>query len=142
MRRASARISGFDILDINFGCPVNKVVKCNGGSGLLRDLPLVERLLRDSPRGDLDPVHDEVPRRLERRGTGGGADGAAGRGLRPAGDRAASAHARAGLQRQGRLDPHRRGEGRGEDSGDRQRRYRHARGRRPHGAGDRTATPS
>src|SRR5262249_38666122 len=25
---------GFDILDINFGCPVNKVVKCNGGSGL------------------------------------------------------------------------------------------------------------
>jgi len=37
---------GFDILDINFGCPVNKVVKCNGGSGLLRDLPLVGKLLR------------------------------------------------------------------------------------------------
>ena len=36
---------GFDILDINFGCPVNKVVKCNGGSGLLRDLPLVDKLL-------------------------------------------------------------------------------------------------
>jgi len=38
---------GFDILDLNFGCPVNKVVKCHGGSGLLRDLPLVERLLRE-----------------------------------------------------------------------------------------------
>jgi len=38
---------GFDIVDINFGCPVNKVVRCNGGSGLLRDLPLVERLLRE-----------------------------------------------------------------------------------------------
>jgi tRNA-dihydrouridine synthase B len=38
---------GFDILDINFGCPVNKVVKCNGGSGLLRDLPLVDSLLRE-----------------------------------------------------------------------------------------------
>jgi tRNA-dihydrouridine synthase B len=38
---------GFDILDINFGCPVNKVVKCNGGSGLLRDLPLVDRLLSE-----------------------------------------------------------------------------------------------
>src|SRR5690348_18152698 len=37
---------GFDILDIKFGCLFNKVVKCNGGSGLLRDLPLVERLLR------------------------------------------------------------------------------------------------
>jgi tRNA-dihydrouridine synthase B len=41
---------GFDIVDINFGCPVNKVVKCNGGSGLLRDLPLVEQILR-SVRG-------------------------------------------------------------------------------------------
>ncbi|MBX5495248.1 MAG: tRNA dihydrouridine synthase DusB [Bryobacteraceae bacterium] len=37
---------GFDAVDINFGCPVKKVVTCNGGSGLLRDLPLVERLLR------------------------------------------------------------------------------------------------
>ncbi len=36
---------GFDIVDINFGCPVKKVVRCNGGSGLLRDLPLIERLL-------------------------------------------------------------------------------------------------
>ena len=38
---------GFDSVDINFGCPVKKVVKCNGGSGLLRDLPLVERVLRE-----------------------------------------------------------------------------------------------
>jgi tRNA-dihydrouridine synthase B len=37
---------GFDIVDINFGCPVKKVVTCNGGSGLLRDLPLVESILR------------------------------------------------------------------------------------------------
>jgi nifR3 family TIM-barrel protein len=37
---------GFDFVDINFGCPVKKVVKCNGGSGLLRDLPLVETILR------------------------------------------------------------------------------------------------
>src|SRR5580765_2241851 len=38
---------GIDIVDINFGCPVKKVVTCNGGSGLLRDLPLVERLLKN-----------------------------------------------------------------------------------------------
>ncbi len=44
---------GFDIVDINFGCPVKKVVTCNGGSGLLRDLPLVERILR-SVRAAID----------------------------------------------------------------------------------------
>ncbi len=37
---------GFDVVDINFGCPVKKVVKCNGGSGLLRDMPLVESILK------------------------------------------------------------------------------------------------
>ncbi|MGH9557619.1 MAG: tRNA dihydrouridine synthase, partial [Bryobacteraceae bacterium] len=37
---------GFDAVDLNFGCPVKKVVSCNGGSGLLRDLPLVENILK------------------------------------------------------------------------------------------------
>jgi len=36
---------GFDIVDINLGCPAKKVVKC-GGSGLLRDLKLLEEVLR------------------------------------------------------------------------------------------------
>ena len=35
-----------DFLDINFGCPVKKVVKRNGGSGCLRDLDLVESIIR------------------------------------------------------------------------------------------------
>jgi tRNA-dihydrouridine synthase B len=35
---------GFDIVDLNLGCPAKKVVKCNGGSGLLRDLPAIERI--------------------------------------------------------------------------------------------------
>ncbi len=35
-----------DFLDLNFGCPVNKVVCKNGGSSLLRDLPLMERVAR------------------------------------------------------------------------------------------------
>jgi nifR3 family TIM-barrel protein len=35
-----------DFIDINFGCPVKKVVKRNGGSGCLRDLDLVERIVR------------------------------------------------------------------------------------------------
>jgi tRNA-dihydrouridine synthase B len=35
-----------DFLDLNFGCPVNKVVSKNGGSSLLRDCPLLERVAR------------------------------------------------------------------------------------------------
>src|SRR5580658_6534930 len=47
MASAAALIEdlGFDTADINLGCPVKKVVKC-GGSGLLRDLPHLEKLLR------------------------------------------------------------------------------------------------
>jgi nifR3 family TIM-barrel protein len=33
--------AGFDIVDLNLGCPAKRVVACNGGSGLLRDLPLI-----------------------------------------------------------------------------------------------------
>ena len=36
---------GYDLVDINLGCPAKKVVKC-GGSGLLRDLALLETILR------------------------------------------------------------------------------------------------
>ncbi|HZQ23379.1 MAG TPA: tRNA dihydrouridine synthase DusB [Terriglobales bacterium] len=32
---------GFDLVDLNLGCPAKKVVRCNGGSGLLRDLPAI-----------------------------------------------------------------------------------------------------
>src|SRR6478609_11899444 len=35
-----------EFIDINFGCPVKKVVKRNGGSGCLRDLDLVQSIIR------------------------------------------------------------------------------------------------
>jgi nifR3 family TIM-barrel protein len=35
-----------EFVDINFGCPVKKVVKRNGGSGCLRDLSLVQTIIR------------------------------------------------------------------------------------------------
>ena len=41
-----ADVFGPDFIDINFGCPVKKVVKRNGGSGCLRDLDLVEDIIR------------------------------------------------------------------------------------------------
>ncbi len=36
--------SGFDLVDLNLGCPAKRVVKCNGGSGLLKDLPVIKRI--------------------------------------------------------------------------------------------------
>jgi len=33
---------GFDIVDLNLGCPARRVCKSNGGSGLLRDLPHIK----------------------------------------------------------------------------------------------------
>src|ERR1043166_3159021 len=35
-----------EFIDINFGCPVKKVVKRNGGSGCLKDLDLVQKIIR------------------------------------------------------------------------------------------------
>jgi len=41
---------GFDLVDLNLGCPAKKIVRCNGGSGLLRDLPLIRKIF-ESVRG-------------------------------------------------------------------------------------------
>ncbi|MEJ7699302.1 MAG: tRNA-dihydrouridine synthase family protein [Pyrinomonadaceae bacterium] len=38
---------GADILDVNCGCPAPKVVKNGGGSGLLKDLPRLETILKE-----------------------------------------------------------------------------------------------
>lgn len=70
---------GFDAVDINFGCPVKKVVRCNGGSGCLRDLPLMGELMASVKRAltipltikfragwnDKELVHVEVARMAE-----------------------------------------------------------------------------
>ena len=46
-----------DFIDLNFGCPVNKVVSKNGGSSLLKDCPL----LVDTASKIVKAVGDEVP---------------------------------------------------------------------------------
>ena len=38
--------TGFDTVDLNLGCPAKRVVGCNGGSGLLRDLPKIREIFR------------------------------------------------------------------------------------------------
>src|SRR4029078_7892118 len=45
-----------EFIDINFGCPVKKVVKRNGGSGCLKDLSLVETVIRAVSRSTSLPV--------------------------------------------------------------------------------------
>jgi nifR3 family TIM-barrel protein len=35
-----------DFVDVNFGCPVKKVVRRNGGSGCLKDMELVQKIIR------------------------------------------------------------------------------------------------
>ncbi len=49
MARAAEMVTAVckpDFIDINFGCPVKKVVRNNGGSGCLKDLGLVESIIR------------------------------------------------------------------------------------------------
>ncbi|MBC7893977.1 MAG: tRNA dihydrouridine synthase DusB [Cytophagaceae bacterium] len=45
-----------DFIDINFGCPVKKVVRRNGGSGCLKDLDLVQQVIRAVRSGTHLPV--------------------------------------------------------------------------------------
>jgi nifR3 family TIM-barrel protein len=45
-----------EFVDINFGCPVKKVVRRNGGSGCLKDLGLVEQIIRSVVRSTHLPV--------------------------------------------------------------------------------------
>ncbi|MBP6602913.1 MAG: tRNA dihydrouridine synthase DusB [Verrucomicrobiales bacterium] len=46
-----------DFIDINFGCPVKKVVSKNGGSSLLRDCPVLAEVASSIAKG----VGDQVP---------------------------------------------------------------------------------
>ena len=45
-----------EFIDINFGCPVKKVVRRNGGSGCLRDLDLVQNVIKSVARSTHLPV--------------------------------------------------------------------------------------
>lgn len=59
MQEAAALVTDVfqpEFIDINFGCPVKKVVKRNGGSGCLKDLDLVHEVIRAVIRGTHLPV--------------------------------------------------------------------------------------
>ncbi|MFP5355097.1 MAG: tRNA dihydrouridine synthase DusB [Gemmatimonadota bacterium] len=59
MREAAALVTDVfqpEYIDINFGCPVKKVVRRNGGSGCLKDLSLVHDVIRAVIAGTHLPV--------------------------------------------------------------------------------------
>lgn len=59
MREAAALVTDVfqpEYIDINFGCPVKKVVRRNGGSGCLKDLGLVQSVIRAVIAGTHLPV--------------------------------------------------------------------------------------
>ena len=127
---------GFDLVDLNLGCPAKKVVKCNGGSGLLKDLPAIGKIFEAvrsavtipftvkfrAGWNDDNIVCVELAKMAEDCGLVRGG--------------AARPHPRAGLQRPGPLGLDCRGQRCGEDSGDWERRYPHARRRLRHGGAD------
>src|SRR5258708_19366896 len=41
--------AGFDLVDLNLGCPAKRVVKCNAGSGLLKALPVINTIFEPVP---------------------------------------------------------------------------------------------
>ena len=128
--------TGFDLVDLNLGCPAKRVVGCNGGSGLLRDLPKIGEIFRAMRQGGDDSLHREVPHGLEREqivcvelARMAEAEGLNGVAL----------HARTreqGYSGQAQWEWIARGEAGGGDSGDRERRHSHAGGRGGDGGRD------
>jgi tRNA-dihydrouridine synthase B len=58
MARAAqvAEAQGCDFVDVNFGCPVPKVVKKGAGSAMMKDLPLMEKVLSSMVKAVKIPV--------------------------------------------------------------------------------------
>ena len=80
MARAAALVAELfrpDYLDINFGCPVKKVVRNNGGSGCLKDMGLVGQIIRAVRQRDASPGDGEDPQRVGRSAARSGDDRAA-----------------------------------------------------------------
>ena len=118
---------GAQIIDINMGCPAKKVCNVMAGSALLKDEPLVGRILEAVVAAVDVPVTLKIRTGWDRDNRNALRSRADRRGGRHPGARDPRPHARLRLLRRGRVRHHRRGEGRGRHPGDRQRRHRHAR---------------
>ncbi len=107
----------FDILDINMGCPVPKVVNNGEGSALMKDPRRVGEIVRKVSEGIRKPVTVKIRKGFGKRG-GSGEDCT---GKRGRGNHCACQNQAAVLQRKGGLGDHPQRQGSGKHSGDRKR---------------------
>ena len=124
----SARIvqdAGFDLVDFNLGCPAKRVVACNGGSGLLRDLPLIETIFKAIRAAVTIPFTVKFRMGWKRQAHRLRRSRQAGRRLRPQRRRSARPHSRRWLHRPGAMGVHRRCERCRAYPGHRQWRHSH-----------------
>src|SRR6202035_2068136 len=111
-----------DFVDLNFGCPVNKVVSKNGGSALLKDCPTLKVVAEAVARARSASGHGQDPDWMGRGFNQRRACGKNSRRCRNRSDHCAWTHPRARLFRNGRLERDRGSGRRGSDSSNRQRR--------------------
>ena len=115
---------GARIIDINFGCPVKKVVNGHAGSALMRDEAHAARILEATVRAVDLPVTLKMRTGWDEQQPQCAAARAHCRSLRHPHDQRARPHPMPVLRRVGRLEIHPRGQGSSRDPGHRQRRHR------------------
>ncbi len=132
--------TGFDLVDLNLGCPAKRVVGSQRRLGPAARSAAHRRNLSRRAQGGHHSFHRQVPHGLERAGDRVRGAGAHGRSRRAERRGAARPHPRAGLQRPGAMGLDCAGEAGGGDSGHRQWRYSHAGGCGGHGGPQPAAT--
>ncbi len=122
---------GARIIDINFGCPVKKVVNGHAGSALMRDEASCRAHPRSNGKGGRPAGHLEDAHRMGRAKPQRAAARPHCRSLRHPHDQRARPHPLPALCRLGRLEVHPPGQGSSIDPRRCQWRHKHARRRRP-----------
>ena len=134
--------AGADLIDINMGCPVNKICKTGAGAALLADPVAAAHIVEVMVRAVNVPGHRQDAPRADPEHLRPGRDGPPLRGGRRRRPLPAPARRRRGVRRHGRPPHHRRG-GRGRrHPGHRQRRHRDPRRRPARARGHRAARRS